>query len=72
MQALMYPHLMAVTPLKRLRVDETLWENFGDAAEALGLDRTKVLVAFMHRFVDAMAVRSASPDHAAERPHSAA
>ena len=63
---------MAATPLKRLRVDEELWRNFGEASEVLGLDRTKVLVAFMHRFVDAMAVRSAEGDHAATPPHSAA
>jgi len=64
---------MAETPLKRLRVDEHLWRDFGGAVAALGLDRTKVLVAFMHRFVDAMAVvRSDSPDHAPGRSDSSA
>lgn len=67
----MYPQAMAVTPLKRIRVDEGLWSDFGDAAEALGLDRTKVLVAFMRRIVDAMAVRSAEGDHASGQSHSA-
>lgn len=63
---------MAVTPLRRLRVDEHLWKDFGDAAAALDLDRTKVLIAFMRRFVDAMAVRSDEGDHAPGQPHSAA
>lgn len=55
MQAWVYPQSMANTPLKRIRVDDALWDQFGDAVTALGLDRTKVLVAFMNRLVGAMA-----------------
>ena len=63
---------MAVTPLKRIRVDDGLWDQFGEASEALGSDRTKVLVAFMRRFVAALSpIRSASADQAADRPPSA-
>lgn len=85
MQARLYPHLMANTPLKRIRVDDDLWEDFGLATEALGLDRTKALVAFMRRFVTAMSVdrqplargpwppvsRSSTADQADGPPHSA-
>jgi len=50
---------MANTPLKRIRVDDQLWTRFGLAAEAIGTDRTKVIVGFMRAFVDAMDPRRA-------------
>jgi hypothetical protein len=48
---------MATTPTRPIRVDLDLWDDFGDAARAIGSDRTKVLVGFMRRFVDAMDAR---------------
>lgn len=62
---------MATTPTRPIRVDPALWEAFGEVTEAMGTDRTKVLVAFMRRFVDAWATQTAEGDHAAGRPHSA-
>lgn len=63
------------TPLKRIRVDDNLWDRFGDTAAALGSDRTKVLVAFMRSFVTAMSperlIRSMDADHAHGLPPSA-
>lgn len=47
---------MANTPLKRIRVDDDLWDAFGDATLAMGTDRSKALVAFMRRYVAALAV----------------
>lgn len=76
MQALVYPHRMTNTPLKRIRVDDDLWHQFGEVAENIGTDRTKILVAFMRRYVNAYGLeprrsRSASPDHATTDAHSA-
>lgn len=45
---------MPATPIRSIRVDDTLWTEFGVATEALGLDRAAVLVAFMRRFVAVM------------------
>jgi hypothetical protein len=63
------------TPLKRIRVDDGLWNAFGDAAEAMGSDRTKLLVAFMRRYVAATSpepvTRSDTVDHATRPPNSA-
>lgn len=57
---------------KRVRqvwVDLDLWNAFGDAAEAAGTDRSKLLVAFMRRYVAAMAVnRTEDQDHGARHP----
>lgn len=62
---------MGVTPLKRIRVDDDLWAAFGDATEAMGTDRTKVLVAFMRRYVEAMDPgRSADGNHGQRPSHS--
>lgn len=61
---------MANTPLKRLRVEDPLWAAFGDACEAVGTDRTKAVVGFMRRFVDAMSPRSAEVITHPEDPHS--
>lgn len=47
---------MAVTPLKRIRVEDDLWEAFGEAATAFSTDRTKLLVGFMRRLVASLEV----------------
>ena len=63
-----------VTPKPRqVRVDDDLWREFGEVADSLGTDRAKLLVAFMRRFVDAMAPvhRSGDADPAAGLPPSA-
>ena len=58
---------MANTPLKNIRVDDDLWEQFRATAEAIGSNRTRVLVAFMRSFVAAMSPaaisQSADSDH---------
>lgn len=70
---MLYPHLMAKTPLQNIRVPEALWRDFGLAAASMGSDRTKLLVAFMRRYVLATAVtRTAEGDHVEVQPHSAA
>lgn len=61
-----------VTPLKRLRVNDELWDAFGDACTAVGTDRSKALVGFMRRVVTAMdagqLVRSADPAPGPDAP----
>jgi len=42
------------TPMRTIRIDDQLWDEFGAAADALGTDRTKVLVGFIRRLVAAM------------------
>ncbi len=60
---------MANTPLRRIRVGEPLWRDFGEATDAMGTDRTKALVAFMKRYVAATSPnQSASADQ--EQPPS--
>lgn len=39
--------------VRQVRVDEALWDRFGTVAEATGTDRSKVLVAFIERYVAA-------------------
>jgi hypothetical protein len=51
---------MANTPLKRIRVEDALWEEFGAATEALGSNRTQVLVGFMRRYVSAASVNQSA------------
>lgn len=64
---------MASTPLKRIRVDDDLWKDFGEAAAAMGADRTKLLVAFMRRYVAAVSVdQSAGTDQGGAGRDSAA
>jgi hypothetical protein len=63
---------MPVTPLKRIRVDDTLWQRFGDATTSMGADRTKVLVAFMRNYISAVTVvRSTEGAPSVHPPHSA-
>lgn len=50
-----------------IRVDQQLWDEFGEAARAIGSDRTKVLVGFMRRFVDAMGVQLATEAEGVDR-----
>jgi hypothetical protein len=45
---------MSKTPTRPIRVDLNLWDEFGRITTAMGTDRTKVLVAFMRRFVETM------------------
>jgi len=57
--------------VRQVRVDLDLWNAFGDAAEAAGTDRSKLLVAFMRRYVAAMSVsRSADSDLSPDAAHS--
>jgi hypothetical protein len=57
--------------VRQVRVDLDLWNAFGDAAEAAGTDRSKLLVAFMRRYVAAMSVnRSADSDPRSDAAHS--
>ncbi len=60
--------------VRQVRVDLDLWNAFGDAAEAVGTDRSKLLVAFMRRYVAAMAVdpipQTADTDQAIDPGHS--
>ncbi len=76
MQGILYPQNVAITPLKRIRVDGDLWDAFGAAAAAMGSDRTKLLVAFMRRYVAATSpesvTRSDGSDHETQPPRSAA
>lgn len=53
---------MANTPVRNLRVEQTLWEDFGTAVEAIGATRTDVLTGFMRRFVAAMAIPATHSD----------
>ncbi len=46
---------MTVTPARSIRVPDELWARFGEAAELVGSNRNRTLVAFMTRFADAMA-----------------
>jgi hypothetical protein len=39
------------TARQTIRVDEDLWQRFGDAATATGSDRSAVLREFMRRYV---------------------
>ncbi|MES2211476.1 MAG: hypothetical protein V4515_15030 [Chloroflexota bacterium] len=59
---------MANTPLKRIRVDEDLWDDFGQATNAVGSDRTKTLVGFMRRYVAAMAIDRTDPGDRGDDP----
>ena len=45
---------MAETPVRKIRVADDLWVDFGEAARDIGSNRTRVLVAFMRRYVRAM------------------
>jgi hypothetical protein len=62
--------------VRQVRVDMDLWKTFGEAAEAAGTDRSKLLVAFMRRYVAAMSVRpdpiprTADTDQAIDPGHS--
>lgn len=63
---------MAKTPPHPIRVDEDLWKAFGEAAKAMGSDRTKTLIAFMRRYVAATApTQTDDGDHARSQSHSA-
>lgn len=44
---------MADTPLHKLRAPLRLWQEFGEACEANGTDRSTVLRTYMRRYVAA-------------------
>lgn len=62
---------MATPKPRQIRVPDDLWEAFDEATFAMGTDRSKALVAFMRRYVAAMAVnRSAEAITDPEPGHS--
>jgi len=64
--------LMATPKPRQIRVSDDLWEAFDEATFAMGTDRSKALVAYMRRYVAAVAVdRTADPDPAREGSRSA-
>ena len=54
---------MAETPLHKFRAPLRLWREFGEACEARNTDRSKVLVAYMRRYVAAWKGRQPKGDH---------
>lgn len=44
---------MADTPLHKLRAPKRLWQEFGEACEANGTDRSAVLRTYMRRYIAA-------------------
>lgn len=54
---------MADTPLHKLRAPLRLWQEFGQACEEQGTDRSTVLRAYMRRYVAAWKGRRPKPGH---------